>query len=165
VLYGAAGALDGSGYLAVFLAGMVVGERRNRHEREVVRFAENVAGIAEMVAFVVLGLSVDVAAVLRHHVWLGLGVAALTIVVVRPVFVGAVLAPIKMSRGERGFVLFSGLKGAVPMLLGTYVVADGARHASRIYDVIFVVVVVSVALQGALVPVAARLCRVPMRRL
>ncbi len=113
VLYGAAGALDGSGYLAVFLAGMVVGERRSRHEREVVRFAENVAGIAEMVAFVVLGLSVDVAAVLRHHLWLGLGIAALTIVVVRPVFVGAVLAPIRMTRGERGFVLFSGLKGAV----------------------------------------------------
>ena len=82
---------------------------------------------------------------------------------VRPVLVGLVLAPIRLSRGERGFVLFSGLKGAVPILLGTYVLADGAAHAQELYEIIFVVVLVSVMLQGGLVPVVARMLGVPMR--
>jgi cell volume regulation protein A len=84
-------------------------------------------------------------------------------VVVRPVLVGAVLLPIRLTRGERGFVLFSGLKGAVPILLGTYVLADGARDAHELYEIVFVVVLVSVLLQGALVPVVARVLGVPMR--
>jgi cell volume regulation protein A len=74
-----------------------------------------------------------------------------------------VLLPIRLSRGERAFVLFSGLKGAVPILLGTYVLVDGADHAGEIYDIVFVVVLVSVLVQGGLVPTAARVFGVPMR--
>ena len=60
-------------------------------------------------------------------------------------------------------MLFAGLKGAVPILLGTYVLAEHAAHARQIYELIFVVVLVSVVLQGGLVPLAARCARVPMR--
>jgi potassium/hydrogen antiporter len=84
-------------------------------------------------------------------------------VVVRPIVVGAVLLPIRLTRGERGFVLFSGLKGAVPILLGTYVLLEGVDRAGEIYDIVFVVVLVSVAVQASLVPTAARLFGVPMR--
>jgi cell volume regulation protein A len=76
--------------------------------------------------------------------------------------VGAVLLPVRLTRGERSFVLFAGLKGAVPILLGTYVLSEDVRHAAEIYDVVFVVVFVSVVLQGGLVPVAARVLQVPM---
>jgi potassium/hydrogen antiporter len=65
--------------------------------------------------------------------------------------------------GERAFVLWAGLKGAVPILLGTYVLAEGIDGAERIYAVIFVVVLVSVVVQGGPVPQFARLWKVPMR--
>jgi cell volume regulation protein A len=78
------------------------------------------------------------------------------------VLVGLVLLPVRLTRGERAFALWAGLKGAVPILLGTYVVAQGVRDAGRIYDVIFVVVTASVIVQGGLVPVFARLFKVPM---
>ncbi|HEU5265635.1 MAG TPA: cation:proton antiporter [Jatrophihabitans sp.] len=163
-LYGAATALDGSGFLAVFLAGILVGDARAPYKREIENFAGALASLGEIVAFVVLGLSVNLSAILRSdHLWIGLALAAVLIVVVRPLLVGGLMLPIDLNRGERWFVLLAGLKGAVPILLGTYVLAEGVDHAQEIYDVVFVVVLVSVVLQGGLVPTLARLLRVPMR--
>ncbi len=89
VLYGAATALEGSGYLAVFLAGILVGDARAPYKREIERFAGALASVAEIVAFVVLGLSVDLSEIVRQGwVWTGLALAVLLIVVVRPVLVG-----------------------------------------------------------------------------
>ena len=65
--------------------------------------------------------------------------------------------------GCAAFVLWAGLKGAVPILLGTYVLVENTRRAGEIYDIVFVVVFVSVLLQGGLVPTLARLLNVPMR--
>ena len=84
-------------------------------------------------------------------------------IVVRPLFVGLVLLPVRLRRGERTFVVLSGLKGAVPILLGTYALLQHADRAPEIYDVIFVVVFISVMLQGGLVPTLARVLGVPMR--
>jgi cell volume regulation protein A len=70
---------------------------------------------------------------------------------------------VKLSWGERIFVLWSGLKGAVPILLGTFVFSSGIPGTTRIYDVILVVVAFSVLVQGSLVPWVASRCRVPMR--
>ncbi len=95
--------------------------------------------------------------------WTGIALAALLILVVRPVCVGLLILPIRLRRGERAFVLWAGLKGAVPILLGTYVVAEGVNHADRIYGVIFDVVLVSVVVQGGLVPTFARWWHVRMR--
>jgi cell volume regulation protein A len=164
LLYGGAAALDGSGFLAVFLAGIVVGDARAPYKREIERFAGALASIAEIVAFVVLGLSVDLSSIFHgNRVWTALALAALLIVVVRPLLVGLLLIPVDLRRGERLFVLLSGLKGAVPILLGTYVLAEGVPRAGEIYDIIFVVVFVSVLLQGGLVPTIAGVLRVPMR--
>ena len=164
LLYGAATWCRGSGFLAVFVAGILVGDARAPYKREIEHFAAALASLAEIVAFVVLGLSVSLHDVTRQgHLWTGLGLAALLILVVRPLLVGLVLAPVRMSAGERVFVLWAGLKGAVPILLGTYVIAEGVSGADRIYDVIFVVVLVSVLVQGGLVPRMAKLCHVPMR--
>jgi len=79
------------------------------------------------------------------------------------VLVGLVLWPVRLRRGERGFVLWAGLKGAVPILLGTYVLVEGIPGAHRVYNVIFVVVLVSVVVQGGLVPYVARRFGVQMR--
>jgi cell volume regulation protein A len=162
-LYGGATALDGSGFLAVFVAGILIGDERAPYKREVERFAGALASLGEIVAFVVLGLSIDLSTILTtDHIWIGLALAAL-LIAIRPLLVGVLMLPIDLRRGERWFVLLAGLKGAVPILLGTYVLAEGVADASKIYDVVFVVVLVSVVLQGGLVPTLAALLKVPMR--
>ncbi|MDT4936358.1 MAG: potassium/hydrogen antiporter, partial [Pseudonocardiales bacterium] len=92
----------------------------------------------------------------HHYFWTGVWLAAVLILAVRPVLVGLVLWPVRLRRAERMFVLWAGLKGAVPILLGTLVLAHGVAGQARIYDVIFVVVVVSVVVQGGLLPLFAR---------
>ena len=77
--------------------------------------------------------------------------------------VGLVLWPVKLRLGERAFVLWAGLKGVVPILLGTYIVAEHEPGAERLYSIIFVTVLLSVVVQGGLVPALARAWRIPMR--
>jgi cell volume regulation protein A len=164
LLYGVATVAHGSGFLAVLLAGIMVGDTRAPYKREIERFASATGSLGEIVAFTVLGLSIPLSDAFGHgHGWTGLGLAAALILVVRPLFVGLLIAPIRLRRGERAFVLWAGLKGAVPILLGTYVLAEGVAGADRIYAVIFVVVLVSVVVQGGLVPTLARVWKVRMR--
>ncbi len=164
LIYGVATVAHGSGFLAVFLAGIIVGDPRAPYKREIERFASGLGSVAEIVVFTVLGLTVSLEQVLHDgEIWTGLALAALLILVVRPVLVGLVLAPIRLRLGERAFVLWAGLKGAVPIVLGTFVLTGGVRDSSRIYGVIFVVVLISVVVQGGLVPSFARLLKVPMR--
>jgi len=158
----------GSGFLAVFVAGIVVGDA---YRSLLAPVADPLSGLAEVVAFVVLGLSVSLSSVFSHgRVWTGVGLAALLILAVRPLLVGVLLWPVRLRMPERVFVLWAGLKGAVPILLGTLVLAHqdgpaGGEHgvagAGRIYDVIFVVVVISVVVQGSLVPLFAGRIRPP----
>jgi cell volume regulation protein A len=164
LVYGVTTVAHGSGFLAVLLAGILVGDTRAPYKREVERFASAASSLGEIVAFTVLGLSIPLSQAFgRGRGWTGLALAVVLILVVRPVFVGLVLAPIRLRRGERAFVLWAGLKGAVPILLGTYVLAEGVAGGERIYAVIFVVVLVSVVVQGGLVPELARMWGVRMR--
>jgi cell volume regulation protein A len=115
------------------------------------------------VAFTVLGLSIPLSDLGSGRAWTGVVLAVLLVLVIRPVLVGLVLAPVRLRRGERAFVLWAGLKGVVPILLGTYAVAEAAPDADRIYAVVFVVVLLSVVVQGGLVPTLAKAWHVPMR--
>lgn len=163
-LYGLATVLEGSGFLAVLLAGIFVGDQRAPYKRDVELVTGALASLGEIVAFVVLGLSVDLTSVVEpSRLWVAVGLSALLIVVVRPLFVGLITLRVALAPGERAFVLFSGLKGAVPILLGTYVLAEDAAHAHQVYDIVFVAVLISVVVQGGLVPAAAGLLKVPMR--
>ncbi len=83
--------------------------------------------------------------------------------VIRPVLVGLTLIPARLASNERNFVLFAGLKGAVPILLGIFLLEARTPDGQRLYGIIAVVVVFSVVVQGSLIPAAARLLRVPMR--
>jgi cell volume regulation protein A len=164
LIYAAGTALQGSGFLAVFIAGILIGDVRAPFRREIDTFAAGLAGVAEIVVFVLLGLSVQLRDVFQPATLIaGLAIAGLLILVIRPVLVGAVTLPIRLTRGERAFVLWAGLKGAVPILLGMFILTAGIDGAETIYAIIFIVVLISVLLQGGLVPVFARLFRVPMR--
>lgn len=163
-IYGLATVADGSGFLAVFAAGIVLGDERAPYKREIERFHASLASLSEIVAFTMLGLTVS----LRHLPdggawWIGLVLAVALAFVIRPLFVGLVLWPVRLRRHERVFVLWTGLKGAVPILLGTFIVQAGVPGARRAYEIIFVVVAFSVIVQGGLVPALARRLRIPLR--
>ncbi|HKG52085.1 MAG TPA: cation:proton antiporter [Actinomycetales bacterium] len=162
ILFGAATIAHGSGFLAVFLAGVVIGDERAPFKREIERFHAALASLAEIVAFAYLGFTVDLNVLLRRDVLLpGLVIGVLLAVLVRPVVALPVLMPVRLTWGERVFVLFAGLKGAVPLLLGSLLLP--LPGGDRLYGVVVVVVLVSVLLQGSLVPTVARLLHVGMR--
>jgi cell volume regulation protein A len=162
-IYGLASMARGSGFLAVFVAGIVIGDERAPYKREIARFHSALASLAELAAFVMLGLTIDLGSVGRDRAWLtGLLLAASLAFVIRPVLVGLLLCPVRLRRAERLFTLWAGLKGAVPILLGTAVVHSGTAGAGRVFAVIFVVVAFSVVVQGSTVPAVARRLEIPM---
>ena len=163
LLYGAAALAHGSGFLAVFTAGIALGDETAPYKREIERFHGALASLGEIVAFVVLGLTVDLGVLGRADVWLpGLVVGALLALAIRPVLVAVCLIPAHLRRNERVFVLFAGLKGAVPILLGGYLLSARIADAARLYGIVVVVVVFSVTVQGSLVGTVARLLRLPV---
>jgi cell volume regulation protein A len=164
LLFGVATLARGSGFLAVFAAGIVLGDEPAPFKREIVRFHSAVASLAEIVAFVVLGLTVDLSVLARADVWIpGVILGAALAFVIRPPLIGLCLIPAHLDRSDRNFVLFAGLKGAVPILLGIFLLAAGVPGAQRLYGIIAVVVLFSVGVQGSGVPAAARLLRLQMR--
>jgi cell volume regulation protein A len=148
----------------VFVAGIVLGDVRAPYKAETERFHSSLASLGEIVAFTVLGATISLRTAADPDVWLvGLVLAVLLTLVVRPLAVFPLLLPVRLRMGERAFIVWAGLKGAVPILLGTFVLAAGMPGATRIYHIIFVVVAFSVLVQGSLVPAVARRCGVPMR--
>jgi potassium/hydrogen antiporter len=158
-IYGVATVAKGSGFLAVFVAGILVGDMRYAARKAVRDFNSALTDLGELAAFVALGLTVDLALIGDAGLWWqGLVLAALLGLVIRPLVVTPLLLPVRLDWGERGFVVWSGLKGAVPILLASLAVVNGTDDASEIYGIVFVVVLCSVVVQGSLVPsVAARL--------
>lgn len=163
-LFGVATVANGSGFLAVFVAGILIGDARAPFKREIERFHGALASMAEIVAFLALGLTVDIELLSHRDVWgPGLILGAALAFVIRPVLVGLCLVGSGLPRNQRAFVLFAGLKGAVPILLGSFLLAAHVPDAERLYGIVVVVVVFSVVVQGSLAPVVARWLRVPMR--
>jgi potassium/hydrogen antiporter len=164
VIYGVATVAHGSGFLAVYIAGILIGDIDMPEKRPIERFHTSLASLAEIVVFVALGLTVDLTLLGENHRWLdGLVLAVVLAFVARPFAVGPLLIPARLTGGERLFVMWSGLKGAVPILLASFAVLGEVRDAERIYGIVFVVVAFSVTLQGATIPFAATRLGVPMR--
>jgi potassium/hydrogen antiporter len=164
LIYGVAAVAHGSGFLAVFVAGILIGDERAPYKREIERFHSSLASLAEVVAFVMLGLTVRLSSLGDDDAWAaGLAIAALLAFVIRPVLVGLVSLPVRLSRAERGFFLWTGLKGAVPILLGSMIVSSGSAGSARAYEIIFVIVGFSVTVQGGLVPAIAHRLGIPLR--
>jgi cell volume regulation protein A len=164
LLFGVASLAHGSGFLAVFVAGIVLGDAAAPHKGEIERFMSTMGNLGEIAAFVALGLTIDLAFIGDEGLWVdGLLLAVLLAFVIRPLVVTPLLLPVRLSWGERGFVVWSGLKGAVPILLASLAVVGDTAYAREIYAIVFVVVLFSVVVQGTGVPIAARVCHVPMR--
>jgi len=164
VIYGLAAVAHGSGFLAVFVAGIIVGSVDLPEKRNVERFHTSLASLAEIVVFVALGLTINNVSLGDRSVWLdALLLAALLAFVARPLVVAPLLWPTKLRLGERLFVMWSGLKGAVPILLAAFALLEHVDGAERIYGIVFVLVTFSVLVQGATIPFVAAKFRIPMR--
>lgn len=163
-VYGAAAAAHGSGFLAVLIAGILIGDEPAPYKREIQRFHSSLASLAEITAFIMLGLTIRLTTLSIASEWTdGLILAALLAFVIRPVLVGLVTLPIKLSVRERVFFVWTGLKGAVPILLGMAIAESGIPGASQAYAIIFVIVGFSVLIQGGVVPALAKWLRIPLR--
>ena len=164
MLYGVTTIAHGSGFLAVFVAGILLGDERAPFKKEVERFHSALASLGEIVAFVVLGLTVNLSDLTRTNVWVpGLVLGAALAFVIRPLLVWLCLIPARLRPNEQAFVLFAGLKGAVPILLGSLLLAANVPGSRRLYGIVVVVVAFSVVVQGSLVPTVARALRLRMR--
>ena len=129
IIYGIAAVVGGSGFLAVFVAGVLLGDAAAPRKGEIEDFHASLAGLAEIAAFIALGLSIAVSDLDELATWSdGLVLALVLVIVARPLAVLPLLLPARLSRGERLFVVWSGLKGAVPDPPGS---ARGTRGRGR----------------------------------
>lgn len=164
LIYGLASVAGGSGFLAVFIAGLILGDLDLPHKREIRRFHIALASLAEIVVFVALGLTVSVNQLFENEVWLdGLILAVALAFVARPLGLAPLLAPMRLRLGEKVFIAWGGLKGAVPILLAAFALLAEVDDAQRIYEIVFVVVTFSVIVQGASILFVASRLGVRMR--
>ena len=165
LIYGTATVAHGSGFLAVFVAGLLLGDVRAPFKAETEIFNDALSSLAEIVVFVALGLTISITTLGVTQWGEGLLLAAVVALVIRPLVVGPLLLPTQLRRGEKAFILWGGLKGAVPILLASLALEAGVSDAGRIYEIVFVVVLASVVVQGSSIPFVARRLGVRMKRI
>ncbi|MGK5441956.1 potassium/proton antiporter [Micromonospora sp. URMC 105] len=155
--YAAGAVLHASGFLAVYVAGVLLGNARLPHRQAILGFADGLAWLAQIGLFVLLGLLVTPsrldAAVLPAVV---AGLALLLLA--RPLSVLVAALPFRVNLREQAFLSWAGLRGAVPIVLATIPLSERVPGADRLFDVVFVLVVIFTLLQaGTLAPAARRL--------
>lgn len=165
-IYGLAAAAGGSGFLAVFIAGIAVGDEPFPHKAQVERFHSSLASLGEIAAFISLGLTLNLHVLALASTWApGLALGAVVAFVARPLVALGCLSRSGMSNPEKAFVAFAGLKGAVPILLGTYLLGSATGQGARLFGIVVVVAVASVAVQGSLLrPASGALNRMKLKR-
>ena len=155
--YGLAAAAHASGFLAVYLVAVRLGNTPMPLRRTIVTFHEGLAFLAQVALFIVLGLLV-----FPHRLGSvalsGLALAGVLVFLARPIAVAVSLVPFRFSAREQTFLAWAGLRGAVPIVLATFALSAGISDSATIFDAVFFVVLVSTVAQGlTLEPLAHRL--------
>jgi len=153
--YGATALLGGNGFLAVYMAGLVMGKNDFIHKRSVTRFHDGLAWLMQIAMFLALGLLVFPSHLLPVA-GLGLLAALFLMLVARPAAVFLTLAFSGMRLNEKVMVSWVGLRGAVPIVLATFPLLAGMQRAEMIFDLVFFIVLTSILLQGTSLPLFAR---------
>ncbi|MBF4163537.1 potassium/proton antiporter [Nocardioides acrostichi] len=161
--YGGAAAVHGSGFAAVYVAALVLGNSELPHRGATRSFAEGVAWLAQIGLFVMLGLLLSPGRITASTVGLALAAGFLLTVVARPVSVAVSAIVQPMPWRELTFLSWAGLRGAVPIVLTTIPLAEGIDGATKLFDIVFVMVVVYTIVTGPTLPFAARVLKVARR--
>ena len=156
--YAAAAAAGASGFLAVYLTALRLGNAQLPHRRAVLGFAEALAWLAQIGLFVMLGLLVTPSQ-LGAAIVPALAVGAVLLLLARPLSVVASVAWLRVPLREQALLSWAGLRGAVPIVLATIPMTTGVPGAGRIFDTVFVLVVVFTLLQGPTLAPLARWLR------
>lgn len=168
--YAAASLAHASGFLAVYVTGVLLGNARLPHRPATRSFAEGLAWLAQIGLFVMLGLLVTPSA-LQHQTWRAIAVGAALLFLARPAAVVASMLPLRfpkwrrwgarygMSWREGAFLSWAGLRGAVPIVLATVPITGGVAGSDRLLSLVFVLVVIFTLVQGPTLPVVARSLR------
>lgn len=155
--YGLTTVLGGNGFLAVYLAGLLMGQAEFIHRRSLKRFHDGLAWLAQVIMFLTLGLLVQPLELIAVAD-IALLAAAFLILVARPVSVMLALLLSRFSLRERLMVAWVGLRGAAPIILATFPLLEGVPRAGLFFNLVFFVTLSSVVIQGPLiVPIARRL--------
>ncbi len=158
-VFAATNLIGGSGFLAIYLAGVIIGNHKAHSTEHVLRVMDSFAWLSQAVLFVVLGLLVTPFNVL--DVWYySVAIVAFMILVARPIAVYTSVKPFKFKDREIGFISWVGLRGAVPITLAILPVMAGVDDAFMLFDIAFGVVVLSLILQGTTIPLMATLFKV-----
>jgi potassium/hydrogen antiporter len=153
--YGAAATLHASGFAAIYVAALVLGNSELPHRTATRSFSEGIAWLAQIGLFVMLGLLLTPEQITGSVVLIAIGGSLLLTFVARPisVFLSAVVQP--MPWRDLGFVSWAGLRGAVPIVLATIPYAEEVTDARRLFAIVFVIVVISTLLTGPTLPSVA----------
>ena len=147
----------GNGYLAVYLAGLVIGNRKMLHKKSIVTFFDGFAWLFQLIMFLALGLLVNPKELLPVA-GIGLLVGGAMILLTRPLSVWLCLLPFrKMSGKAKIYVSWVGLRGAVPIIFATYPLLAGIDHAHLIFNIVFFITILSLLIQGTTVNYSALL--------
>jgi len=153
--YGLTAWLQGSGFLAVYITGLVLGNSSFSHKKSLIRFHDGIAWLMQIVMFVTLGLLVFPSHIVPL-IGKGLLITLLLMLVARPVGVLVCLLPFRMQFRKKAMVAWVGLRGSVPIILATFPFMAGIPQADTIFNIVFFVVIASVFIQGTSIPALSR---------
>jgi potassium/hydrogen antiporter len=151
LVYGLVAALGGNGFLAVYIAGLILGNSSFIHKKSLTNFHDGLTWIMQIMMFLILGLQVFPSR-LTAVIDVGLFVALFLMLVGRPLSVFITLIPFKFSFREKSIISWVGLRGAAPIILATFPLLANLPEASNLFHLVFFVVLVSVLLQGSSLP-------------
>lgn len=155
LIYGFAALVKSNGFLAVYVAGIVIGNSSFVQKKSLLRFHDGLAWLMQIVMFLVLGLQVFPSHLIPV-ISVGLLVAAFLMLVARPVSVFLGLSLSKLSLQEKSLISWVGLRGAAPIVLATFPLLAGVAKADMIFNLVFFIVLTSALLQGSTIPLVAR---------
>jgi len=161
--YAGAAAVHASGFAAVYLAALALGNAELPHRLATRSFSEGIAWLAQIGLFIMLGMLASPGRIETQHVVTGLLAGAALTFVARPLSVAVCAIPLRVPFREQLFMAWAGLRGAVPIVLATIPLAEGVGGANDLFDLVFVMVIFYTLVQGPTLPGAARLLGVVTR--
>ena len=157
--FGLAEQINGNGFLSVYVAGVVIGNRLKKNQESVVGFHDGLSWLSQIAMFILLGLLVNPSE-LWSVAWAASAMALFLMLVARPISVVSCLLPLRLKKKEIAYVSWVGLRGSVPIVLATFPSAYGIENSHLIFNIIFFIVILSILVQGSTLVACARWLKV-----